>query len=346
MHLISFPTVKESTIYEKTGGKVRCYICERKCIIEEGSIGFCGTRINVEGRLYTLTYGDISAIESRPIEIKPFYHFWPGSTSLTFSTWSCNFTCPWCQNWQLSKTLPQPAKARYVPPEDLIKKALGKDQGICVSFNEPLMLFEYSLDVFKLARAAGLYCTYVSNGYMTLEALRKLHSAGLNGLKIDVKGGEQEYRKYNSAISEIVWRNAREAKHAGIHVEIVYLVVTDATDREEIILETIERHLRELGPDTPIHFTRYFPAYVYRKPPTPLKKLEWAYEQAKRNGVHFPYIGNVSGHRYENTYCPVCGELLIKRFGPQIISLNLTRNKKCPNCGYEIPIVGELPAQA
>ncbi|MEM2217209.1 MAG: radical SAM protein, partial [Thermofilaceae archaeon] len=218
VNLKNFPTVKESVLYEKAGRKVRCCICERRCIIEEDSLGFCGTRINIEGHLYTLTYGDISVVESRPIEIKPFYHFWPGSISLTFSTWSCNFTCPWCQNWQLSKTLPQPAKARYVSPDDLIKKALGKNQGICVSFNEPLMLFEYSLDVFKLARAFGLYCTYVSNGYMTLEALRRLHSAGLNGLKIDVKGGEQEYRKYNNAISEIVWRNAREAKRTGIHV--------------------------------------------------------------------------------------------------------------------------------
>ena len=241
--LLNLPNVRKSPLFEKLGDRIRCLVCERKCVLNEGERGFCKTRININGELYTLVYGDLSAIESRPIEIKPFYHFYPGSSAITISTWSCNFTCPWCQNWALSRHVPNPFKAKYVPPEKVVKIALRhRDQGTCVSFNEPLMLFEYSLDLFKLAREKGLYNTYVSNGYMTLEALKMLKEAGLNGLKIDVKGGKEEYLKYNGANVDVVWRNAREAKKTGIHVEIVYLVVTGATDSENTIIETIKRH--------------------------------------------------------------------------------------------------------
>jgi len=338
----SLPNVKESPLQESLGrGKARCLVCERRCVLGEGERGFCKTRMNIEGKIYTLVYGDLSALESRPIEIKPFYHFWPGSTALTFSTWSCNFICPWCQNWHLSKTEPEPYDARYISPERVVETALKRgDEGTCVSFNEPLMLFEYSLDVFKLAREKGLYNTYVSNGYMTLEALKMLREAGLDGLKIDVKGSREEYLRFNKAYVDVVWRNAREAKSMGIHVEIVYLVVTKATDDENTILETIERHLKELGPETPLHFTRYYPAYKYNEPPTPVEKLEWAYRQARKMGVLYPYIGNVPGHAYENTYCPECGEVLVKRYGLMIIRYRITEDKKCPVCGAEISIAG------
>lgn len=324
--------------YQLRGEKVRCYLCERRCIIEKGERGLCRARCNIDGKLFTLTYGNLSAVESRPIEIKPFFHFWPGSSSLTFSTWGCNFNCPWCQNWQLSRG--EPRSSIYIPPHKLVSQALYKDAGVCVSFNEPLILFEYSLDVFKVATDVGLYCTYVSNGYMSIEALTLLREAGLNGLKIDVKGASEEYGRFNKADVNVVWRNAREAKNRGIHVEIVYLVIPGATDREETITETIERHVKELGPETPIHFTRYYPAYLYNEPPTPIKKLEWCYNQAKKYGVLFPYLGNVPGHPYENTYCPECGELLIKRYGYQVLKYVITADNYCPRCNREIPIVG------
>ncbi|MEM4852255.1 MAG: AmmeMemoRadiSam system radical SAM enzyme [Thermofilum sp.] len=335
--------LREALLYERLrGGLVRCNLCERRCTISEGSAGFCGTRVNRGGTLYTLTYGNLSAVESRPIEIKPFFHFWPGSTALTFSTWSCNFRCPWCQNWHLSRTLPGEVEGLSLEPAELVELAVRRgDEGVCVSFNEPTLLFEYSLEVFKLARERGLYATYVSNGYMTLEALRKLREAGLDGLKVDVKGGVEEYRRFNSALAEVVWRNAREAKRIGIHVEVVYLVVTGATDSENLIRETIERHLKELGPETPLHFTRYFPAYKYCEPPTPVEKLERAYELAKKEGVLFPYLGNVPGHPYENTYCPECGELLLKRYSWLLLSSKLS-NGKCPRCGREIPVRGPV----
>ena len=338
--------MREALLYQRLrDSKVRCQLCERRCVVGPGERGFCRARVNLDGKLYTLTYGNLSAVESRPIEIKPFFHFWPGSTSLTFSSWSCNFTCPWCQNWHLSKAEPKIEKQSEVPPERIVQLASKKDEGICVSFNEPTLLFEYSLDVFKLARDKGLYCTYVSNGYMTLEALEMLKEAGLDGLKIDVKGGKEEYRKFNNANVDVVWRNAKKAKEMGIHVEIVYLVVTGATDKEEVILEVIEKHLKELGPETPIHFTRYYPAFEYFEPPTKVEKLEWCYVQARKAGVKFPYIGNVAGHPYENTYCPECGELLVKRHGPRIVRYRLTDDRRCPRCGTEIPIKGRYIAK-
>lgn len=333
----------EALLYERLGGgNVRCRLCERRCLIREGGRGFCGTRVNLDGVLYTLTYGALSAIESRPIEIKPFHHFWPGSTALTFSTWGCNFLCPWCQNWHISRRAPDRAASIFTPPEAVVSQALGRDEGVCVSFNEPLMLFEYSLDVFKMARAKGLYTTYVSNGYMTIEALEALVNAGLDGLKIDVKGGEAEYLKFNNASSSVVWRNAQAALRMGVHVEIVYLVVTGATDDEQLILDVIERHLRLLGPEVPLHFTRYFPAYRYREKPTSIEKLEWAYNQARKMGVLFPYVGNVPGHPFENTYCPQCGKLLMRRLGARLVSVRLAEGYRCPSCGAKIPIRGEV----
>ena len=341
--LTSLPNVMESKLYDRLGGdRVRCRVCERRCVIPLGERGFCRTRGNIGGKLYTLVYGDLSAVESRPIEIKPFFHYWPGSTALTFSTWSCNFTCPWCQNWTLSRVEPDPLSASYVSPEALVREALRRgDEGLCVSFNEPTMLFEYSLDVFRLGRERGLYACYVSNGYMTAEALEMLREAGMDGLKVDVKGTQEVYDEYIAGAKvDYVWRNAKLALRMGMHVEVVFLIITGVSDDEAVIEEVVERHVKELGPDVPIHFTRYFPAYQFTNPPTDVRVLERAYEVARRAGVKFPYVGNVMGHRGEHTYCPNCGYPVIKRFNWRIVRYRLDESNRCPKCGAEIPIRG------
>ncbi|MGQ9531023.1 MAG: AmmeMemoRadiSam system radical SAM enzyme [Candidatus Bathycorpusculaceae bacterium] len=344
--LTKYPTVKKAIFYEKLSNhKVRCSLCERKCEIPSGLKGFCKTRVNINGELYTLAYGNISAIESRPIEIKPFFHYWPGSTALTFSTWSCNLDCVWCQNFHLSKVEPKPAKAVYYPQEEIVKLAFyNGDAGLCASFQEPTLLSEWAISLFNFGKERGIkYCCYVSNGYMTSEVLKALFEAGMDGLKIDVKGKSETYEKYcGGADAEKIWRNAREAKKLGLHVEIVNLVVRDVNDNDENLRWVIEKHLENAGPETPLHFTRYFPAYKFNNPPTKIETLEKAYEMAKKAGVLYPYVGNVNGHKYENTYCPNCGETLIKRFGPQVVSYSLTEDKKCPKCGMYVPVKGKF----
>ncbi len=345
LKIFELPMVKEALLYEKLkDDKVKCLLCERKCIIGLMERGFCKTRMNINGKLYTLVYGNVSALESRPIEIKPFFHYWPGSTALTFSTWSCNFDCPWCQNYSLSKSLPKLDIQYFIPPNKLVDEALKRgDQGLCVSFQEPTLFFESAIECFKLGKTKGLYCCFVSNGYMSVEALNILKESGLTGLKIDVKGDDFVYKKYCGGVcSEIVWRNAKIAKTMGIHVEIVNLLVSGVNDDEASISNIVEKHVKELGVETPIHFTRYFPAYKFFNPPTKLSSLEKAYRLAKAAGIKFPYLGNVPGHPLEDTYCPECGFKLIERFMNRVARCNLTRDNKCPKCKSEIPIKGKI----
>lgn len=343
--LSSHPILREAIFYEKLkNGKVRCTLCERRCIIGENEKGFCKTRINFSGKLYTTVNGNISGIESRPIEIKPFYHYWPGSTALTFSTWSCNFTCPWCQNWSISKVEPDLERYSYYSSEKVVSSALNfKDDGLCASFQEPTLLTEWALDVFNLGKQHGLYCCYVSNGFITLEALQALKSAGMDGLKVDVKGDKETYRNFCGGIDvEIVWRNVHTALKMGIHVEVVNLLISGVNDDEECLRWLIEKHLKEAGADVPLHFTRYHPAYIFTNPPTKIETLEKAYSLARKAGVLFPYIGNIAGHDRENTYCPNCGILLIRRHSYGVLTYHLTDDKKCPKCHYRIPLTGKF----
>ena len=344
LDVLQCPTVHEALLYEKlSGDKVKCGLCERRCLLSLGQKGFCKTRLNLDGKLYTLVYGDLSALESRSIEIKPFFHYWPGSTALTFSTWSCNFDCVWCQNHHLSKTEPDPMKSSYCSPERIVGQALlGEDNGLCVSFQEPTILTDWVIPLFKIGRKKGLYCCYVSNGYMTLEALRLLKGSGMDGLKIDLKGDAETYRKYcGGADVEKVWRNVREAKKMGLHVEVVNLVVTGVNDNEDCLRWVIQRHLKEAGAETPLHFTRYYPAYKFYNPPTKIETLEMAYEMARKAGVLYPYMGNVPGHKYEDTYCPNCKEKLIQRVGYTILKYKVSSDKRCLKCGEPIHITGK-----
>ncbi len=337
-------TIRRALLSRELPNKqAQCNLCERRCKIALGALGFCKTRKNIGGELHTLVYGDVSSISANPIEKKPFYHFWPGSVALTIGTYSCNLTCPWCQNWHISKSPPNPKLANYISPEEFVAQTLREHcQGVSISFNEPTVMFEYSLDVFKLARARGLYNTFVTNGYMTLEALRMLCDAGLDALCIDVKGDAEVVRKYCGGDVEVVWRNVREAKKLGMHVEVVNLVIPGVNNREEQLRELARRHLREAGEETPLHFTAYYPAYKFDVPPTPIATLGRTHDIARSEGLEFVYLGNVPGHRYENTYCPDCGETLIKRFGLESIKINL-KEKRCPTCGREMSIVGKIP---
>lgn len=556
--ILKYRCVKESLLYTKRGDRVRCDLCERRCHIPLNGLGFCKTRANIDGKLYTLVYGDISSISSNPIEKKPFFHYYPGSYALTIGTWSCNFTCPWClphdslvltqegittvedvfsqvkkgfevkiythkgrfrrivkafahefqgslirfkpaylnqeisitpshrvlvcwhnqlrwvpasqliegdivlvpipkegsdfhpvldlketilpelkplrkrrcvitkeiyasdsdqterilslmqgsdvkleerekgkifgyidgkylylkiremkrvpydgvvydfeveddhsfttpfivvsncQNYDISRYYPEPYKANYINPEDFVNLALSEGcQGLSFSFNEPTLLFEYAVDVFPLARKLRMYANYVSNGYMTLEALRALKEAGMDAIKFDVKGNADAVRKFCAAKVETVWRNVSEARKMGLHIEVVNLIIPKVNDDEFSIREIVQNHIKEAGEYTPLHFTRFYPAYkMVDRAPTPISTLEKAHEIAKKEGLKYVYIGNVPGHRFESTYCHNCNELLIKRYGFSIVKYSINSDKRCPKCREKIPIFGNYVNQS
>jgi pyruvate formate lyase activating enzyme len=316
-------------------------------VVPDGGRGFCGTRVNIGGALYTLVFGNIASASVNPIEKKPFFHFWPGSLALTVGTWSCNFTCPWCQNWELSRFLPEADKANYVSPERLVEEAAKAGcQGVSLSFNEPTLLFEYAMELFPLARGRGLYNTFVSNGYMSEKALEMLREAGMDAIKFDVKGDVEAVKKYCGADVEVVWRNIRRARELGMHVEIVTLVVPGVNDDEDCLRGIARRLLKTAGPETPIHFTRFHPNYrMVDRHATPTEVLDMAHDIAYEEGLRYVYVGNVPGHRWENTYCPDCGEMLIRRFIFDIIDYRVDKRGLCPRCKHPIPIVGKYVGQ-
>ena len=287
-------------------------------------------------------YGKVSAVESRPIEIKPFFHFWPGTSATTFSGWGCNFLCPWCQNWSLSKVSPPEDNVEVLEPEKLIELAIKwEDDGVCASFNEPTIHLEYLLDVFRIAKSKGLYATMVSNGSLTKEALELLREAGLDAINIDIKGCPETYRKYVGIPNpEEVLETVRYAIELRVHVEAVYLMVTGANDWDDCIEWVLNSHIKYLGEDTPLHLNRYYPAYNYMKPPTPVSKLVEAQVKARKMGIKYVYIGNTEYSEFLHTRCPNCGKVLIKRTHYGVVSCSLASGNRCPVCGEEIKLVG------
>lgn len=322
---------------------VECCICERRCRINVNRRGICGNYVNLDGKLYNIGYGKISALESRPIEIKPLYHYWPNSTSLTFSFWGCNFYCPWCQNYYLSFRHPE-NDDNYTPLEIIIDVALKNlDEGLCASFNEPTTSIDYILDLAEISRKYELYFSIVTNGYQTLEVITKAVELGIDGWSIDIKGCPKMKKVLPSIDHYIVYRNAKHILDMGGHVEMVYLVVTNANDFEECVEWIIDTHLSTVGSKTPLHVNRYYPAHKWIEPASSIENLIAVAEKAKREGIEFVYIGNVGNSRFETTYCPKCGKTLIYRWMYRVREFNLSREGniyKCSRCSYKIPITG------
>jgi pyruvate formate lyase activating enzyme len=299
-------------------------------------LGWCRTRQNRQGKLITLIYGAASSIAANPVEKKPFYHFWPGTGAFTAGSWSCNFGCPWCQNWDISKEAP-PARGRSITPRQFVEMAEQSGcSGTSISFNEPTLSLEWSLEVFRLARDRGLYNTFVTNGYMTPEALEALIDAGLDAMNIDIKGDRAAVRQYCKAVdAEKVWGNCKAAHERGVHIEITTLVIPTVNDDDGILRGIAHRIASDLGPDVPWHVSAYFPAYHFGAPPTPVHTLERAWRVGRGAGLEFVYAGNVPGHRYDNTYCPGCHTLLIERMGFDVRT-NSIRSGRCPNCNRPV----------
>ncbi|MEW6718741.1 MAG: AmmeMemoRadiSam system radical SAM enzyme [Chloroflexota bacterium] len=333
---LSTLNVREALLQEEVKGKVRCLTCERRCLLIEGGTGWCRTRVNVGGRIHSLIYGTISSLSANPIEKKPLYHFHPGSRALTAGSWSCNFGCPWCQNWDISKR-PPPEKVNYLSPQEFVQEAIQRRcQGTSISFNEPTLSLEWSMDVFRLARSQGLYNTYVTNGYMTSEALNALAEAGLSAMNVDIKGDAETVRRYCKGIDiELVWSRCQQALNLGIHLEITTLVIPGLNDSQECLTTIARRIVGDLEREVPWHVSGYYPAYRFSAPPTTVHTLERAWATGKEAGLKYVYIGNVPGHPQDNTWCPQCERMLINRWGFAILSNHLTLGC-CPHCGEEI----------
>ncbi|MCS7112019.1 MAG: radical SAM protein [Ignisphaera sp.] len=339
----SSQNLKRARLWSLGEDCVVCRVCERRCAIKPGYRGVCGNYVNVDNALYHLGYGRLSAVESRPIEIKPLFHYWPNSTALTFSNWGCNFYCPWCQNHYLSFRKPSEDDPT-TPPEELLRTAiLGGDEGFSASFNEPTVNFDYIADLAELAVKEGLYFMTVTNGYLTTDAIDLLLQLGVDGWSIDVKGCPKMKRALAGVDHSAVYRNAKHIVDGGGHVEMVYLVVTNTNDFDECVEWIIDNHISYLGHSVPLHINRYYPAHRWREPPTPLEKLLWIAEKARGEGIEYTYIGNVGDPQLESTKCPKCGKTLIYRHRYRVLEFNLDRDDyryRCSRCGYRIPITG------
>jgi pyruvate formate lyase activating enzyme len=332
---------REALLYDTLAdGKVRCGICQRRCIIGEGERGYCHTRENQGGKLYSLVYGEVASISINPIEKKPVFHFYPGSRWLSLGTLGCNFRCPGCQNWELSHAEIRGEGTRFLSPEELIQLAQQHDcLGISWTFNEPTIWFEYTLDGAKLAKEKGLYTNYVTNGYITPQALDLL-APYLDVFRVDVKGFSQEAYHRLANISDFrgVLQSTKRAKQNwGMHVEVVTNVIPGYNDDEEQLRGLASWIRRELGEGTPWHITRFFPHLrLLHLEPTPIATLKRGLEIAREEGLHYAYLGNVPGHSGENTYCHRCGSLLVQRFIFDVKQYNL-EGSRCRYCGAEIP---------
>lgn len=283
-------------LYEKLdNNKLRCNICYNHCIIAPGKTARCLSRKNKDGEMMILTYGRASSIAVDPIEKKPLYHFHPGSQVFSVGSWGCNFGCKHCQNWQISQNKVE-NREYYLPPEKMVELAVKSGaHGVCWTYNEPAIWLEYTIDSAKLAKQAGLYTAYVTNGYMTIEAL-ELIAPYLDAFRVDLKSFNDEFYREISCIKsgKGVFKTAKRAKELGMHIEAVTNVIPTKNDSEENLKALAEWIAENLGKDTPWHVTRFFPHYKLNNlEPTPLETLYLAKELGEKAGLNYIYLGNV-----------------------------------------------------
>lgn len=331
--------IKEAMLYRSLEEKkVSCFLCHHRCEIADSKFGICGVRQNREGKLYTHVFGEVIAAHVDPIEKKPLYHFLPGTTSFSIATIGCNFRCPFCQNWQISQATKRDDKSvqgsDFLPKEVVLEAKSRGCRSISYTYTEPTIFFEYAYETAKLAKKEGMANIFVTNGYMTPEALETIHPY-LDACNVDLKSFKEEfYREICRAHLEPVLESIRLMKKLNIWVEVTTLVVPGQNDGEEE-LSQIVRFIHDLDPDIPWHISRFHPDYQFTDArPTPLETLRRAYAIGKENGLRYIYIGNVLGES-EDTLCPHCQRTLIQRQG-YFIGQNKVKGTTCPFCGGQI----------
>jgi pyruvate formate lyase activating enzyme len=332
-----FPEEKRSGAYKHPGKFVKCLLCAQGCVIREGERGKCRARMNLKGELRSLVYGRPITVHIDPIEKKPFYHFLPGVEAFSLATAGCPLRCKFCQNWEISQIKPEDQAVAYVSPEKLVRAA-GDRQApvIAFTYNEPTVFIEYLLDVARLARKDGRRSVLISCGFMNEAPLKEMCES-LDAIKIDLKGFSPDfYRKVCGAELKPVLRSIRQVAKSRAHLEIVNLVVPTLNDSDKMIQDLCDWVAGEIGPDVPIHFTRFHPDYqLLNLPPTPVRTLERAREFAMAKGIHYAYVGNVPNHPGNHTYCPRCQKVVIKRNSFFIEEMNV-KNGRCLFCREKI----------
>ncbi|HMD70705.1 MAG TPA: AmmeMemoRadiSam system radical SAM enzyme [Bryobacteraceae bacterium] len=335
--------VVEARFYEKMPSRrVRCKLCPRECVIDDRERGYCGVRENRGGTYYSLVYARVCSAHVDPIEKKPLFHFVPGSLAFSIATAGCNVNCKMCQNWEISQARPEQLTSTFVPPQKLAGLAREAHAvSIAYTYNEPVIFCEYVLDAADAGRAAGVKSVVVSGGYIQDEPLKEM-CRRVDAIKIDLKAYSQKFYReiVNGDLPSVLKTLAAIRKH-GVWSEIVYLVIPTLNDSDDELKGLARWVKTELGPEVPLHFTRFHPDYLLKNlPPTPLPTLERAKAIADAEGLHYVYIGNVPGHPAENTYCPKCRRVVIERAGFTIAGSHLDRGK-CQFCQQPIPGIWE-----
>ena len=317
--------------------KVQCQLCPKNCIIDNGQSGNCHVRINIDGTLRAITYGFPCSINIDPIEKKPLFHFLPSSTALSLATAGCNLHCLFCQNWEISQGAPSDVQAFKAEPEKIIELAQKyKSPSIAYTYSDPVVFYEYTLDTSKLARSINIKNVLVTAGYINEEPLKQLLEY-TDAANIDLKGITDDfYQEICSATLKPVLNALVLTKAAGVHLEVTNLIVPTLNDKPQQIRELVRWIRDNLGTDTPLHFSRFFPLYkLTHLVPTSEQTLTEARQIALEEGMEYVYIGNIASKEGQNTYCPKCKKLLIERSGYTILQ-NRLKDGTCPYCGKKI----------
>ncbi len=334
---VSPSELKGLTQFDHDEKFVKCLLCAQGCVLKDGETGKCRARANVDGKLKSLVYGRPVAIHVDPIEKKPFYHFLPGSQAYSLATAGCPLSCQFCQNWEISQAKPENIPTSFIPADGIVGNAESeKAPVIAFTYNEPTVFIEYLIDIASLARKKGLKSVLVSCGLMNQEPLQEMCSV-LDAIKIDLKGFSEEfYRKVSNAELKPVLRSIKQISRSRTHLEIVNLVVPTLNDSEKMMGELADWVFGEVGPDVPVHFTRFHPDYkLLNLPPTPISTLERTREIAMSKGIRYAYVGNVPGHPGNSTYCPSCGKAVINR-SSFFVTENHIEGGRCEYCGHTI----------
>jgi len=329
----------EARYYKKLPHQeVECQLCPRRCRVGDLERGFCGVRENRGGTYYTLIHSRPAALNIDPIEKKPFFHFLPSTLAFSLATAGCNMQCKFCQNWDISQVRPEQVRNLHLPPENVVSEAQGAScASIAYTYSEPVIFYEYMIDIARLARKKGIKSVVVTNAFIQKDPLVEL-CGQVDAIKVDLKAfTERYYREVCRGELKPVLQSLKLLQKEGVWYEIVYLVVPTLNDQEEPIRKMSLWIKNELSADAPLHFTRFHPMYLLKNlPPTPVQTLERARQIALDAGLRFVYIGNVPGHEGENTYCPRCRKILIRRIG-YTIRENQLRKGTCRFCGERIP---------